>query len=40
MGDVLLPSNNWTPRKDQMALCAYLFHGGKRAVEVAHRRWG
>ena len=36
---VSLP-NNWVPRPDQMALWAYLEAGGKRAVEVAHRRWG
>ncbi len=32
--------NNWVPRDDQMALWAYMEDGGKRAVEVAHRRWG
>jgi hypothetical protein len=37
--EVTLP-NNWTPRPDQMRLWAYLEKGGKRAVEVAHRRWG
>lgn len=37
--NVILP-NNWRPRHDQMALWSYLEHGGKRAVEVAHRRWG
>jgi len=36
---VTLP-NNWHPRPDQMALWAYMEAGGKRAVEVAHRRWG
>jgi hypothetical protein len=30
----------WVPRGDQMPLWAYLIDGGKRAVEVAHRRWG
>jgi len=32
--------NNWIPRQDQMDLWEYLQAGGKRAVEVAHRRWG
>ncbi|MGD0229696.1 MAG: hypothetical protein ABSC19_04960 [Syntrophorhabdales bacterium] len=31
---------NWRPRPDQMALWSYLERGGKRAVMVAHRRWG
>lgn len=30
----------WTPRPDQMPLWTYLQSGGKRAVELAHRRWG
>lgn len=30
----------WTPRPDQIPLWAYLQNGGKRAVEIAHRRWG
>lgn len=30
----------WTPRPDQARLWDYLRSGGKRAVEVAHRRWG
>ena len=30
----------WDPRPDQAALWHYLVNGGKRAVEVAHRRWG
>ena len=37
---VELPHNGWEPRDDQMALWDYLENGGKRAVEVAHRRWG
>ena len=37
--EVQLP-NNWVPRLDQFALWEYLQGGGKRAVEVAHRRWG
>ena len=32
--------NNWTPRKSQRPLWDYLERGGKRAIEVAHRRWG
>ena len=32
--------NNWKPRQDQWPLWEYLQSGGKRAVEVAHRRWG
>lgn len=39
MVEIILP-NNWTPRQDQMKLWAYMENGGKRAVEVAHRRWG
>ena len=32
--------NNWQPRPYQMELWRYLETGGKRAVAVAHRRWG
>ena len=32
--------NNWIPRDYQMPLWSYLEGGGKRAVEVAHRRFG
>lgn len=32
--------NKWNPRPDQMPLWCYLEGGGRRAVEVAHRRWG
>ncbi len=32
--------NNWVPREDQMPLWLYLEGGGKRAIEIAHRRWG
>jgi phage terminase large subunit len=32
--------NNWKPRASQMDLWKYLENGGKRAVEVAHRRFG
>ncbi len=37
---VELPHNGWEPRDDQIALWDYLENDGKRAVEVAHRRWG
>jgi len=37
---IRLPYNGWKPRDDQKALWAYLEKGGKRAVEVAHRRFG
>ncbi len=39
MPKVRIP-NNWIPRPDQRALWDYLEAGGKRAVEIAHRRWG
>lgn len=32
--------NNWTPRKDQLPFFEYMESGGKRAVVVAHRRYG
>lgn len=32
--------NNWRPRPYQQKLWAYLERGGKRAYEIAHRRWG
>ena len=38
-GGVTLPEA-WRARKDQKRLWDYLNGGGKRAVEVAHRRWG
>ncbi len=31
---------NWNPREDQLPLWVYLQDGGKRAVCVAHRKWG
>jgi hypothetical protein len=34
-----IPSG-WAPRRDQQPLWDYLEGGGKRAVMVAHRRWG
>jgi hypothetical protein len=39
MPTITLP-NNWKPRQDQLKLWSYLENGGKRAVMVAHRRWG
>lgn len=39
MINITLP-NNWTPRKDQVPFLKYMWSGGKRAVVVAHRRWG
>jgi len=32
--------NNWRPRPYQQKLWTYLERGGKRAYEIAHRRWG
>ena len=32
--------NNWTPRPYQRPFWNYLERGGKRAIEIAHRRWG
>lgn len=40
MPKITIPANGWKPRKHQMSLWGYLEHGGKRAVEIAHRRWG
>jgi len=39
MAKIRLP-NNWRPRPDQMKLWSHLESGGKRAFELAHRRWG
>lgn len=35
---VTIPANGWRPRRHQMKLWGYLENGGKRAVEIAHRR--
>lgn len=35
-----LPHNDWQPRPHQLPVWSFLEHGGKRAIEVAHRRWG
>jgi phage terminase large subunit len=32
--------NGWQPRDYQRPLWNYLERGGKRAIEIAHRRWG
>lgn len=32
--------NGWKPREYQRPLWDYLERGGKRAIEIAHRRWG
>lgn len=37
---IRLPHNNWRPRDYQVNLWKYLEGGGKRAIEIAHRRWG
>jgi len=39
MATVTLP-HNWSPRPYQQKLWSYLEGGGKRAIEIAHRRWG
>lgn len=36
---IVLP-HEWQPRPDQMDMWGYLENGGKRRVQVAHRRWG
>lgn len=40
MPTVTLPANGWRPRPHQMKLWRYLESGGKRAIQMAHRRWG
>lgn len=39
MPTIELP-NGWRPRDYQRPLWDYLEKGGKRAIEIAHRRWG
>lgn len=39
MPRISLP-NGWQPRAYQRPLWNYLENGGKRAIEIAHRRWG
>lgn len=40
MTKIVLPHSGWKPRPYQMPLWNYLERGGKRAIEIAHRRWG
>lgn len=40
MSQIIRIPNNWNPRPHQQAMWNYLEGGGKRAVMVAHRRWG
>lgn len=40
MPEIELPHGGWWPRKHQMPLWKYLQSGGRRAIEIAHRRWG
>lgn len=35
-----MPASGWRPREYQKPLWRYLANGGKRAIEIAHRRWG
>ena len=37
---IRLPANNWTPRPYQIPLWQYLEQGGKRAINIWHRRAG
>jgi hypothetical protein len=37
---IFIPANGWQPRPSQKKLWMYLQNGGKRAIEIAHRRWG
>lgn len=39
MSEIILP-NNWRPRQYQKPLWRYLEEGGRRAYQIAHRRWG
>lgn len=40
MARIQLPHNGWIERPYQRRLWSYLQSGGKRAIEIAHRRWG
>ena len=40
MTEIILPANGWRPRFYQRRLWDYFKHDGKRAIEIAHRRWG
>jgi phage terminase large subunit len=37
---IQLPADGWREREYQRPLWSYLQSGGKRAIEIAHRRWG
>jgi phage terminase large subunit len=37
---ISLPNGGWRPRPHQRRLWSYMEHGGKRAMVIAHRRWG
>jgi phage terminase large subunit len=37
---IVLPASGWEPRVHQRPFWDYLEAGGKRAIEIAHRRWG
>lgn len=37
---ISLPADGWEERRYQRRLWSYLQRGGKRAIEIAHRRWG
>ncbi|PXW28247.1 hypothetical protein [Paraburkholderia caballeronis] len=38
-GEIILP-HEWSPRIYQGRLWNYMLRGGKRAIDIAHRRWG
>ena len=40
MATIQLPASGWVERPYQRPLWSYLQSGGKRAIEIAHRRWG
>lgn len=40
MPRIVIPAGGWKPRSHQLPLWRYLESGGKRAIEIAHRRWG
>ncbi len=40
MAELQISAYGWHPRDYQMPLWTFLENGGKRAYEVAHRRWG
>lgn len=40
MSEIIIPANGWKPRKHQLKLWTSLEEGKRRAIEIAHRRWG